>query len=917
MIKKALSLFSVLGFTAAAGYFWEKGDAEVAVGIVGILVTIVIAVLQTAGSQEKRRNSRLGTFFRGRDFKKQYYIHLRYQNRDFDIKGLSTQTKYTLELDQVFVELKLQPQAAHKATSDPLQNVPLKYRKDSYPVWRFFTLLSEENAQNPKIVIVGPPGSGKTTLLKHMALLLATTMPRDDESKTKIRKIPVIIFLRDHVNDITNNPAIMLPEVIEANIKKLDLESIPNWFSGRLKKGECLVLLDGLDEVADTMARRKVVDWMEKQIHIYPKNAFIITSRPHGYKENPITGVTVLEVMPFNRSQIDTFVHRWYLANEIKSHTVDDPGVRMTAKSGADDLLRRLERNATLMELAVNPLLLTMIATVHRYRSALPGRRVELYKEICEVFLGKRQESKGISIDMVPSQKQHVLETLAYEMMDGNIREIRKPAALEIIKSPLSMVAPTLDPEVFLKSVEQQTGLVLERELGIYSFAHKTFQEYLASMYILDKNLESELYDRINDDWWHEVIKLYSAQTDATDIIRTCLDQDPPSAVALSLAVQCLEEAQQVKPELRDIAERILLVNAEDPDPEIRKIIAQALLSSRLKHLFALSPSISIDTKLVTNAEYQIFVDDMIWRSVGEYYPVYWSHESFPPGSAHNPVVGLTPDDAMAFCDWLTELHAGSGEWYFRLPLKDEVDPEKYPDASGFWVLKKLGVKGSKKFEAVEMWKNDRFSWPTVPETLIKKAPMEDIKSAISSLRAQDISKRNLGSDSDLYHQLNNVLQNLLKTSSGPDKLLTESANDLYALISSSSFSRPVDYGYGSDDLEAYDQGLSDTIDRIANADFEAGIMLSLKCFSNIVRSNVRTIDRFKPLYLAYAFILLAKWLERNKSMFMKTKMESLQRKVEYLVDHYIDHLVNLGRKHNITQPFEGLLFVKEIKPQA
>ena len=191
---------------------------------------------------------------------------------------------------------------------------------------------------------MGPPGSGKTTLLKHMALILATSTPKDEQSKAKIRKIPVIIYLRDYINQIVSNPTVMLPEIIDTNTKKLDLELVPNWFSNKLKKGECLILLDGLDEVAEPSARRKIVDWMEHQLHVYHKNAFIITSRPHGYRENPINGVAVLEVMPFNRSQIDSFVQRWYLENEIKSHAADDPGVRMTAKSGADDLLRRLSQ---------------------------------------------------------------------------------------------------------------------------------------------------------------------------------------------------------------------------------------------------------------------------------------------------------------------------------------------------------------------------------------------------------------------------------------------------------------------------------------------------------------------------------------------------------------------------------------------
>ena len=96
--------------------------------------------------------------------------------------------------------------------------------------------------------------------------------------------------------------------------------------------------------------------------------------------------------------------------------------------------MRKLRGNPALSDLAVNPLLLTMIATVHRYRSTLPGRRVELYYEICEVFLGKHQQARGISLDFTPEQKKHVLEPLAWSMMTGNKREIAREDAASAIK---------------------------------------------------------------------------------------------------------------------------------------------------------------------------------------------------------------------------------------------------------------------------------------------------------------------------------------------------------------------------------------------------------------------------------------------------------------------------------------------------
>ena len=112
----------------------------------------------------------------------------------------------------------------------------------------------------------------------------------------------------------------------------------------------------------------------------------------------------------------------------------------MAAKEGANDLLCRLRKKPALLELTVNPLLLTMIATVHRNRSALPGRRVELYAEICEVFLGKRQQARGLELEMTPPQKQRVLEPLAYYMMQTKKRDIIVSKAIEVIASTLEQV---------------------------------------------------------------------------------------------------------------------------------------------------------------------------------------------------------------------------------------------------------------------------------------------------------------------------------------------------------------------------------------------------------------------------------------------------------------------------------------------
>src|SRR5260370_27485903 len=315
----------------------------------------------------------------------------------------------------------------------------------------------------------------------------------------------------------------------------------PEWIERRMNKGKCLVLLDGLDEVAYPEQRHQVVQWVQQQMIAYGKNRFVITSRPFGYRSNPLENVRTLEVQSFTLEQVERFIQKWYRANEIKSAMRDDPGVRMKAEDGAKDLLYRLLQSQRLVALVVNPLLLTMVATVHRYRGSLPGTRVMLYKEVCEVFLGKRQEARGVKQELRIEQRLLVLQDLAYQMMIDGTREIECIRAQEIIREVLQRVSGDWSPQRFLKQIEQVSSLLLERENGVYTFAHLTFQEYLAVVHIREKHLEHFLPERVGVSWWREAIRLYCAQAEATAILEACVKEAPISVAAFTLATECLE----------------------------------------------------------------------------------------------------------------------------------------------------------------------------------------------------------------------------------------------------------------------------------------------------------------------------------------------------------------------------------------
>lgn len=666
-------------------------------------------------------------------FRSKYLEYLVFQHREFDVKGLTTRGSYTLELQQVFVDLGLLPQSLHRISSDPLYNDSVNHadrdfleravaQRSRHSIWE----LLDPRVSRDHYAIIGAPGSGKTTLLKHVALSLTKRSRRFLGARRK--PLPILLFLRDHTRAIKENPTLTITDAIRSRLpRRLAVLEPPLWFEAQLARGNCILMLDGLDEVADTQARRAVADWVEGQINTYSRNRFIVTSRPHGYKSNPLTPVTLLEVRPFTTEQVHRFVLNWYVATLSRGLGKTDEGVRMDAEEGAQDLLRRLQNSPALTDLAVNPLLLTMISNVHYFRSMLPGRRVELYSEICEVFLGKRQSARGIEYDVTPSQKQLVLQELAFWLMRANRREIAVSEAADVITESVLRVGPGTSPSQFLQLIEQSSGLLVERELGVYSFAHLTFQEYLASVYIKEHRLEKHLISQLDNPWWHETIRLYVAQSDATAIIAACLEN--MSVHALTLAVECLEEAREVHPEMRMKVDTTLAEETEAGDAERNRMLTRVQLALRLRRMVRVGDAY-VATSFITNAEYQLFLDELALRSEW-HQPDHWTQDRFPDGRGTEAVLGMRWTDAERFCSWLNERELAG--WHYRLPMPGELTrygpiiSSEMRHEAGYWSLKDKG-----SWEGYSQYPEQRVSIGFVQRDIIEAAN-QDVLDEIST----------------------------------------------------------------------------------------------------------------------------------------------------------------------------------------
>jgi|GEM_PF-3475202 len=684
-----INIVLVLGFPATGAIVFgvTRDPIKAAIGM-GIYAIIAVAV-----AIGQRMNERFvedaGDYFYDtasapfRSHHKRYVKYLEDRYTFLDLKGTGDRGTFDPELKDVFVNLRV---VEIDDTGDLRRSLILDRETtgDVHDIWHFV-----KKSDYKHLAILGPPGSGKTTIMQH--ILMTLTIPRLRRKVRVPRKMPVFLFLREHASAIKENPDITIIELVNMRLESMVSKLHPDWIQRQLLKGNCLVLLDGLDEVSEDETRNAVSKWVKSQIENYPDNYFYISSRPGGYNHDIFrgSGIHVIDVQTFNREQQESFIYKWYLVNESRQKDLPtkDSKVVLAAKEGKLHFFRQVQRVSALADMASNPLLLTLMAILHSRVGSIPQKRSELYKQIFDVLLQKRQQAKGLPDDSLSNeQKLQVLKPLAFYIMKrANGVDISVNEAKQEVGKILERVDASVEMSDFLKTIYHGSGLMNPHQIeGLYRFSHKTFMEYLTALYIKENLQKQEvletLTNKISDEWWHETIRLYCTMSDATPVIKACIDAINPDAenldfAPLVLGIECLAERASIEPVIEFAFHKTVADGMGSEDEKRARYFREGRLSLRLNNMVETTGKIEIASDTVTNAEYALFLEEN-----PQYYdfclPKTWYNDKFPVGQGNSPVKGIYREAGQLFSMWLS---IKDRKRAYRLPSKND---KQYIDTS-------------------------------------------------------------------------------------------------------------------------------------------------------------------------------------------------------------------------------------------
>jgi formylglycine-generating enzyme required for sulfatase activity len=481
-------------------------------------------------------------------------------------------------------------------------------------------------ASNPHVLLLGAPGAGKTMgLWKLLHRCLAADGPQALGIEPGM--LPVFLRLRRFTPDSLDRPfeeflQRELERELVPELSKRAKRKIPPDLGSRLwRHGGLLLLLDGLDEIADPVHRSRVCQFLDDwELSHRPHLRAVLTCRFSCYDDRVRLGdhFTPLEVRPLDTGQCSRLVKNWFRAAQLAR-----PGAltKQEALKATANLIAALDGTGYGAQrwkvLVGSPLLLTLLCVIaYRGGGQMPKHRTAFYDQCLRVLLGswsseRRADPVAILGDGGPPLDVEtalaILRSIAWELHGRGAKGDLSVAELSLI------LRDCLDPQgrhvparQVLEWLHREAGVLVDYGEHLYGLPHLGLQEYLTACHIASQgtNLLAQLCQHAGEKWWEEVFLLLAglpghgvfgplmkelldspALLQQPEFLRACLEEAAqpdlgPFVDALTQGIASERQAAVLRlvrgrsdPRLEESVRALV----ESPDPDVRALAGQFL----------------------------------------------------------------------------------------------------------------------------------------------------------------------------------------------------------------------------------------------------------------------------------------------------------------------------------------------------
>lgn len=486
-----------------------------------------------------------------------------------------------------------------------LRHRSAKCEKGEQPELRDYDNILTAFGEVKRAALLGDPGSGKSTTLWKLAVELAGRAIKEEAAP-----LPVLASLGSWHGE----------EPIEEFLKQ-SVPGIGGAIQSLNKTRRLVLLLDGLNEVPTATRAAKAKGVLRLQRSLTESTAVIVSCRREDYTGDLDLGLDTLTLEPLSPQRIRAALRQWVtdggegpeLADSIFWELAGDVGLAGVLERwlgrghwedefwSAKDFVwyergifytdyelwrRHIPEPRSLMRLASNPFLLTMLFQVRVDEGTFPQNRGELFGRFINRLLSRERllvyDAEADEWRLEPEGKR-LLDGLT-DLAWGMHREGGGAADFGVLTvAPKARVTAALGGEALLKKALAAT--ILEGD-GEIRFRHQLLQEYFTARALQGRMVSmdaAELWPSAR--WWERsgweetaVLLAGLHAGDCTGVIRWLAEAQP------EVAAQCVVESGAEPADRLALLEELkaawmprLTDTAREPEPEGRAAIGRAL----------------------------------------------------------------------------------------------------------------------------------------------------------------------------------------------------------------------------------------------------------------------------------------------------------------------------------------------------